>query len=152
MIRRIFTGVLSVVVCVAFSATAFSQVKPQVLVKQRQAAMTLQGKYFGPLFGMVQGKVPYNAEIVARNAAYLDVLTRMPWDGFDASTAGEKSEALPVVFSEPDKFKKAAEELQAAVVKLVAESKGGNEAAIKAAIGSVGKTCSGCHDHYRVKL
>ena len=152
MRRKVLAGVLSVMLCAGFSASAFSQVKPQVLVKQRQAAMTLQGKYFGPLYGMVQGKVPYNAEVAARNAAYLDALSKMPWDGFEASTASEKSEALPAVFSEPDKFKKAAEEMQAAVAKLVSESKSGNEASIKAAIGAVGKACGGCHDHYRMKM
>ncbi len=62
------------------AASAFEQAKPEVLVKQRQAAMTLQGKYFGPLGAMAQGKAPYNAELVAHNAAFLDVLTKMPWD------------------------------------------------------------------------
>jgi len=41
-----------------YTLTAFSQVKPEILVKQRQAAMTLQGKYAGPLGGMAAGKVP----------------------------------------------------------------------------------------------
>ena len=76
----------------ATASSAFAQAKPEVLVKQRQAAMTLIGKYFGPLGGMAQGKVPYNAQVVQRNAGFLDNLSRMPWDGFDASTKG-RSEA-----------------------------------------------------------
>ena len=38
----------------AVGGAAFAQVKPEILVKQRQAAMTLQGKYFGPLGAMAQ--------------------------------------------------------------------------------------------------
>ena len=35
-----------------------AQQKPDVLVKQRQSAMVLMGKYFGPLNSMGQGKTP----------------------------------------------------------------------------------------------
>lgn len=152
MNKKLFTVVLSLVLCLAFALTAFAQVKPEVMVKQRQAAMALQGKYFGPLGGMAQGKVPYDKKIVVRNAGYLSVLTKMPWDGFDPSTANEKSVALPEVYSDNAKFKKAADDMQAAVAKLVAVSKGKkDEAAIKAAIGALGKACGACHDNFRQK-
>jgi cytochrome c556 len=132
-----------------FEATA--QVKPEILVKQRQAAMTLQGKYFGPLGGMAQGKVPYNADVVQRNAAYLEILTKMPWDGFDPSTRNEKTGALPAVFTDTAKFKEASERLQNEASKLVAVSKSGDEAAVKAQIGAVGKACGSCHESFREK-
>jgi cytochrome c556 len=86
------------------SAAAFAQAKPDVLVKQRQAAMTLQGKYLGPIGAMLKGSAPYNADIVARNATFLENLARMPWDGFDASTKGEKSRTKPEAYTDP-KFK-----------------------------------------------
>ncbi|HXD39967.1 MAG TPA: cytochrome c [Ramlibacter sp.] len=133
------------------AVNAFAQTKPDVLVKQRQAAMTLQGKYFGPLGGMAAGRVPYDAAVVARNAGYLEVISKMPWDGFDASTSGEKSNALPEVFSNTAKFKQAADNLQTEIGKLATVSKGGNEADTKAAIGAVGKACGACHDDFRVK-
>jgi cytochrome c556 len=130
---------------------AIAQAKPDVLVKQRQAGMTLIAKYWGPLGGMGAGRVPFDAAVVARNAGYLDVLAKLPWDGFNASTSGEKSAALPAVYAEAGKFKEAQENLQAAVGKLAAVSKGGSEADVKAAIGAVGKTCGGCHDNFRAK-
>ena len=140
---------------VAFSSllavNAFAQTKPDVLVKQRQAAMTLQGKYFGPLGGMAAGRVPYDAAVVSRNAGYLEVIAKLPWDGFDASTSGEKSNALPEVFSNTAKFKQAADNLQTEIGKLATVSKGGNEADTKAAIAAVGKACGACHDDFRVK-
>ena len=129
--------------------TALAQVKPETLVKQRQAVMTLHGKYMGPLGRMAQGREPYNAAIAARNAGFLDVLSKMPWDGFDPSTKDVKSRALPAVFSEPAKFKQAADRYQGEVAKLVAATKGGDEAAVKSAIGAVGKACAGCHDDFQ---
>ncbi|MDH5220377.1 MAG: cytochrome c [Betaproteobacteria bacterium] len=130
---------------------AHAQAKPEVLVKQRQAVMTLQGKYFGPLGGMAQGRVPFNVQTVQRNAGFLDNLTRMSWDGFDASTRGVKSRALPGVFDDSAKFKQYASRLENEAAKLVTVSKSGDESAIKAQIGAVGKVCGGCHDDFREK-
>jgi cytochrome c556 len=147
--------VSAVIVCVvligSFAVAASADVKPEVLVKQREAAMTLLGKYFGPLVAMAQDKAPFNGEVVAQNAAYISVLAKMPWDGFHESTSSEKSAALPAVFKDPAKFKKASEDMQDAVGKLVAVSKGADAAATKAAIGAVGKACGGCHDNFREK-
>jgi cytochrome c556 len=139
----------SVVAAVPLEAAA--QAKPEVLVKQRQAGMTLIGKYFGPLGGMAQGKIPFNADVVQRNAGYLDVLAKLPWDGFHESTKGTKSAALPAVFEKQSEFKQGAERMQSEVSKLASVSKAGDEAAVKAQIGAVGKTCGGCHDNFREK-
>ena len=149
--KRMLFAVATVVASVALAPLALAQAKPEVLVKQRQAAMTLIGKYFGPLGGMAQGKVPYNAQMVQRNAGYLDNLSRMPWDGFDPGTKGEKSRALPAVYEDGAKFKEAAARFENEAAKLYQVSRGGDEAAVKAQIGAVGKTCAGCHDNFRQK-
>jgi len=151
MRKQLLSACIIVAVGAGYSLTAVSQVKPETLVKQRQAAMTLQGKYFGPLGGMLKGSVPYDANVVARNAGYLDVLDKMPWDGFAESTKGVKSAALPAIWTEGAKFKQAQDQYQNAVTALVTAAKGGNEGAVKAAIGDVGKTCGGCHDNFREK-
>jgi len=135
----------------ALTSTARAESKAEVLVEQRQAAMILQGKYFGPLVAMAKGKVPYDAKTAARNAEFLAVLSKMPWDGFDPSTKGQKSGALPAVYTNTAKFKEAADRFEAEADKLVATSKSGDEAAVKAQIGAVGKTCGACHDDFRQK-
>src|SRR5437868_4131523 len=130
-------GGIAVVVALALGGVAgavFAQAKPETLVKQRQSVMTLQGKYFGPMAGMAQGKVPYNATVVQRNAMYLATLSKMPWDGFDANTKGVKSAALPAVWEKQDEFKKASERLESEAAKLADVSKSGDEAAVKAQI------------------
>lgn len=133
------------------STQALAQAKPDVMVKQRQAVMTLQGKYFGPLVAVAQGKVAYNAAAVQRNAGFLDNLSRMAWDGFDASTKGEKSRALPAVWDNNAKFKEHATRLENETSKLVTLSGGSDEAAVKAQIGAIGKLCGACHDDFRSK-
>jgi cytochrome c556 len=135
----------------AFAFDAAAQAKPEVLVKQRKAAMTLQGKYMGPLGAMAQGKAPYDAKIVQRNAEFLAELSKMPWDGFDASTKGEKSAALPAVWDKAAEFKQAAERLENETAKLVQVAKSGDEGAVKAQIGATGKACGGCHENFREK-
>ena len=151
MKRKLVAATVVASVGAAWLVAAVAQVKPEILVKQRQAAMTLQGKYFGPLAGMAQGKLPYDANIVQRNAGYLDVLDKMPWDGFDPSTKNVKSAALPAIWNEPAKFKEAQERLQSEVSRLVSVSKGGDEGAVKAQIGAIGKACGNCHDNFREK-
>jgi cytochrome c556 len=148
---KLVTAGLAVALGAGYAATAFAQARPDVMVKQRQSVMTLQGKYFGPLAAMAQGKIPYNASVVARNAAYLDALSEMAWDGFDPSTKDVKSRVLPVVYSDPGKFKKAQDQFMGAVDQLVAAAKAGDEAKAKAAVGAVGKSCGSCHDDFREK-
>ena len=145
-------SLLAAAVIVALGAVggaALAQVKPETLVKQRQSAMTLIGKYFGPLGGMAQGKVPYDAKIVQRNAEYLHTLAQMPWDGFDPSTKGEKSKTKAEAFTDTAKFRAAADTLEAETAKLGAAARAKNEAGVRAAFGGVAKACGSCHDAYR---
>ena len=131
---------------------ASSQVKPDVLVKQRQAAMILQGKYFyGHLRPTAQGKIPYDAAVVARNVGYLDALSRMPWDGFTPATKDIKSRAAPALFNDAAKFKEAQDRFMAEVTKLTEVTRKGDEASIKAQILAVNKSCGSCHDNFREK-
>ena len=151
MNKRLMLAGFALALGAGYSLTAFSQVKPEVLVKQRQAAMTLQGKYFGPLAAVAQGKAPYEAAAVQRNAGFLDNLSRMAWDGFDPSTRNEKSRVLPAVYDNSAKFKEAASRLENEASKLAALTRTGDEAAVKAQIGAVGKACGACHDDFRQK-
>jgi cytochrome c556 len=135
----------------AVAGAAMAQVKPEVLVKQRQSAMVLQAKYLGPIGGMLKGNIPYDADIVARNATFLENLSRMPWDGFAPSTQGEKSKTKPEAFKDAAKFKQAAEALEEAATKLGAAARAKDQAGVKAAFGPVAKACGGCHDNFREK-
>lgn len=151
MLKKLLTAAMAIVIGAAVMQGALAQAKPEVLVKQRQAKMILQGKYFGPMAAMAQGKIPFNAGVVQRNAGFLDNLTRMAWDGYDASTRDEKSRTLPAAYENKTKFNEYVSRLENEASKLVTVSKSGDEAAVKAQIGAVGKVCGGCHDDFRSK-
>jgi cytochrome c556 len=131
---------------------AAAQAKPDVLVKQRQSAMTLIAKYWGPIAGMASGKVsPYNADVVSRNATYLENLAQMPWDGFHENTKDEKSRALPEVWSQRAKFDELAQRLQSETAKLGDVARKKDEAGVKQQYAAVGKVCGACHEGFRAK-
>ena len=131
---------------------AAAQAKPEQLVKQRQSAMTLIAKYWGPIAGMASGKVsPYNADVISRNATYLENLAQMPWDGFHENTKGEKSRALPEIWSQRAKFDELATRLQTETAKLGELGRAKNEAGVKQQYAAVGKVCGACHEGFRAK-
>jgi cytochrome c556 len=134
------------------SLEALAQTKPDVLVKQRQAKMVLQAKYLGPIGAMLKGAIPYNADVVAVNATFLENLSRMAWDGFDPSTQGEKSRAKPEIYKDMAKFKAEADALEQAVAKLGAAARAKDEAGVRASFGGVAKICGSCHDSFQAKL
>lgn len=148
-------SIVAAVVAVALgglAGIAAAQVKPDVLVKQRQSAMTLIAKYWGPIAGMASGKVsPYNADVVSRNATYLENLAQMPWDGFHESTKGEKSRALPVIWEQKGKFDELAQRLQSETAKLGQVARAKDEAGVKQQYAAVGKVCGACHENFREK-
>ena len=131
---------------------AAAQVKPEIMVKQRQSAMALIGKYWGPIAGMASGKVsPYNADVISRNATYLENLAQMPWDGFHDSTKDEKSRALPEIWSQKAKFDELAQRLQSETAKLGELARKKDEAGVKQQYAAVGKVCGACHEGFRAK-
>ena len=140
------------VVLGGMAGMAAAQVKPDTMVKQRQSAMALIAKYWGPIAGMASGKVsPYNADVVSRNATYLENLAQMPWDGFHDSTKDVKSAALPAVWSDRAKFDDLAQRLQAETAKLGQVARARDEAGVKQQFAAVGKVCGACHEGFRQK-
>lgn len=151
MKKKILLAAVALAIGAGASFQAAAQAKPEQLVKQRQSAMALIGWYFGPIGAMMRGDRPFDGAVVARNAGYLDVLSRMPGEGFQPATKDEKSRAKPEVWSDKAKFDKAMEAMQTELGKFAQVAKGGDQGAIKTQFGAVGKTCAGCHDDFRVK-
>ena len=151
MKNKIVTAAFALALGAGFSLNAAAQAKPDQLVKERQSAMTLIGWYFGPIGAMMRGDRPFDAAVVARNADYLEMLSKMPAEGFQPSTKDEKTRARAEVWSDKPKFDKAMENMQAEVAKFKQVAHGGDQGAIKAQFGAVGKACANCHDDFRVK-
>jgi cytochrome c556 len=151
--KRILVAAGLAIAVGSIAGAALAQMKPDVMVKQRQSAMTLIAKYWGPIAGMASGKVsPYNADVVSRNATYLENLAQMPWDGFHENTKGEKNtKALPEIWSQKAKFDELATRLQSETAKLGELARAKNEAGVKQQYAAVGKVCGACHEGFRAK-
>ena len=150
--------VLGLTACI--SGIAYAQMKPETAIRARQSIMRVMVLNFGPIAQMAQGKVAFNKEVFTANALRLESVWAMNVARFfpagsDKPVEGSKiagfTRAEPAIWSQPDKFKMAQETLTQALDKLAAAAKSGDESAMKAAGGGVGKACKSCHDDFRAK-
>jgi len=153
MKKRLLLAGLALALGTGYTLTAFSQVKPEIMVKQRQAAMTLQGKYFGPMAGMGRGQGSLQrghrrVQLIDARRPEQDAVGR-----FRREHQGrERENRRPAGDLERRRQVQGAQDnFQKAVQALVAVSRGGDEAGQKAAIGAVGKACGACHQDFREK-
>jgi len=130
---------------------AWAQQKPEDIIKYRQSALFLMGQHFGPIAAMAQGKLPYDKDAAARNAAVVEYMSKLPWDRFPAGTDQGNTKAKPEIWSNLDDFKAKADKMQSEVGKLAQVAKAGDFNALKAQVGETGKACKACHDEYRNK-
>lgn len=124
--------------------------KPEDAVKYRQSAMALQSNHLGRLFGMANGRVPYDAKVAADQIEIVAMLNKLQFVAFvDGSDKVAGTKAKPEIWSQRDKWNAAVAKSQDDVTKLVAAGKVGTLDALKAAVGPVGGSCKGCHDDFR---
>jgi cytochrome c556 len=133
------------------AGAASAQQKPEDIIKYRQSALFLMGQHFGPIAAMAQGKLPYDKEAAARNAAIVEYMSKLPWDRFPAGSDQGNTKAKPEIWSNMDDFKAKADKMQAEVAKLAQVARTGELNALKAQVGDTGKACKACHDEYRNK-
>jgi cytochrome c556 len=144
----LMSGAALVACAIAFPVAAqFS--KPEDAIKYRKAGMTMMSRHFGIVAGMAAGKIPFDAKAAADNAEIAAFLSKLPFAGFVPGTDKGETKAEPKIWTETDKFNAAASKMQEEMAKLNVAAKGGDIAAIKAAVGETGKSCKACHDNYR---
>lgn len=149
MLRPIVMAAVAAAVLLVSPTSHAQFAKPEDAVKYRQSVFTVMARSFGGLNLVVKGERPYNAAEVQRNAEIVAMMASLPWTAFGAGT--ESPKALPAIWKEGDKFKKAQDSLQDATAKLVAASKTGKVEDLRGAFGAVGQSCKACHDDFRGK-
>jgi cytochrome c556 len=125
--------------------------KPEDAIGYRQSVMTVMSAHFGRIGAVVKGVRPFEAADVQANAAIVETMSKLAFDGFGPGTDKGETKAKPEIWANSDKFKSAAEQMQKAVLALSSAAKAGNPDQVKAAFGDVGKTCKACHDDFRKK-
>lgn len=113
--------------------------------------MTVIKWQFEPMAAMVKGKMPFNKDLFAQNAAYLEVLSKLPLEGFTPGSDKGDTKAKPEIWTDWDKFKSRMNGFQMESAKLASVAKGGDMNAIRAQFGDTAKTCKACHDDFKKK-
>lgn len=148
--KHLMPVVAALAVVGTFSAAVYAQSADRA-IKYRQGVLQAMGWHMGVLGGMAKGERPYDKAVATRSAEYVNELAEMPWEGFTpGSDSGAPTKAKPEIWKEKAKFDKHAQDLQAVTPKLVSAA-GTDLAALRGAIGEVGRACSNCHDDFRAK-
>lgn len=149
MKKPLLAGVALLVLAGVLTVEVLAQANPNLLINARKGAMTLQGKYFGPVLAMAQGRAPFDAKILQRNADYLAVLSEMPWDDFQPHSLGLKNtRAKEDITMDQEKFRSLATQLQNEVRKLQAAARAGDQDAVKGTATTIARTCNNCHENF----
>jgi cytochrome c556 len=123
-------------------------------IETRQAVFKLINNQNGPIGGMLRNRVEFDAAVVARNAARIEMLATMIPDLFVTDTRqfkDTKTLALDGIWASQADFKAKADGLNKAAAALAEVAKTGDKANTLKAAADVGKACGACHDNYRAK-
>ena len=118
-------------------------------IKFRRGGYTVLGWYYGPLYRMAKGEMPYDKATFLRNAEYLAVLSKLPKDGFIPGSDKGDTKAKPEIWTKREQFKEANDRLENESARLAELAKGGNFDGIKEQFGKVQKTCKSCHEDFK---
>ena len=134
--------------CVATAAWAAAP-KPEDYLESRHGLLQTVRIQFGPLgaFSQGQGDLPADALQRAEIIASLAKILPVAWGKEDVP----KSSTKPEAFAQKEKFNDGFKALNAEALKLADTIKAGNQDAVKAQIGAVGKACKSCHDDFKQK-
>ena len=122
--------------------------EPQVV---RQEMMKKVGGAMGGLVGIAKGEKPFDAAVVQASLTTMSEVGKTFADQFPVgSETGSDTEASPKIWEQMDDFKAKAMKLGADADALLA-SMPADQAAVGAALQTIGPNCGGCHEVYRVK-
>lgn len=134
-----------------FSGIAQADSPAEKAQELRQAPMVLVGNNFGLMWGMLDGKIPWDSSEFRKRAAELAALGRLDMTrGYQIpeSYEGHTKASTDILKNRSDfddKMSKLREDLKAL------DSTLEDESALKTAIKDLGKNCKSCHKKYKNK-
>jgi cytochrome c556 len=148
MHRQIVSALAALLVALSLWTPAGAETKPEDAIKYRHAVMTGMAAHIEALSMIALGMVDHpdhlqnHAEALANAGAELSVL-------FPSGSGEGDTEALPIIWEEPDKFSAAVAEAEKTTAALRDAAAGGDRKAVIDAFKAAGKACKDCHEHYR---
>lgn len=147
MRRKNLTALLTFAT-LAFTSSSFSATTPADAIKYRKAMMSAMAAHTGAFalinFGRVehQDQLLSHVEALATLGSQLNTL-------FQAGTGEGDTDALPLIWQEPEKFGQLVTVAGKSTAELRDAVAAGDKAATMKAFKAVGEACKGCHDRYR---
>jgi cytochrome c556 len=149
MHRKLLSLIMALALTAGMSIQAAADTTPEDAYDYRDAIMESMRGHIRAASMTVRGLVEDNGQLVdhargmANNAREFDNI--FP----EGSNVGE-SEALPVIWEEPEEFAAAIEKVKQASAAFVEAAESGDAERIGGAFRELGGACRGCHDRFRV--
>ena len=142
--------------CLCTSSLMAEGLTPEDAVETRQAGFTFMAWNMGRIKANLQGD--YNAEEVKAAARAIASISNSGLGmlfipGSEKSTEDFETKVKPELFAPENREQvgKLARDLAMASRELAVAAEKGDPAAVKAALGSTGRTCKACHDEFRME-
>jgi len=123
--------------------------KIEQAIKHRKAAFTLMATYVNRMVQAVDGNRPFDAKQMAQDAKTVELLSKLPWEGFVEGSERGDTRAKDDIWFEEDKFKRYANDLQANTAAVTVAAESGDLKRFKAAVGQMRDACNTCHKAFR---
>ena len=149
MYRKLISILTAVAVTMGISMQASADTTPEDAYDYRKAIMTTFRGHLVAASMTMRGLVDNNGQI-ANHARGIASSTRELSDIFQEGSNVGDTEALPVIWEEPEEFAAAIAKVQEAAAAFVEAAESGDADVIGGAFRNLGGSCRGCHDRFRV--
>jgi cytochrome c556 len=145
----------AIVVVLVFGSVASVAQDKEAIIRDRQAAMKLEGPNLRAINDYLNDKGVDQATAIAKAQELVAITNKLAglWPvGTSSKDLPGKTNAKPDIWEQMDKFKALQATIKADEERLLAALQKGDKSAATAAFGDVGKNgCGACHGAYREK-
>ena len=142
--RVAFFAVLAMV----FVPVAFAD-DIETVQKYRHGVYEAIGGHMGSIVQIVRNG--YRMGDLQYHADAMQGLSMITPDLFPEGSGGGDTEALPVIWEEPEEFSERMNDFQMAAGKMAEVASSGDMREIGGALQGLGRSCKGCHDNFRAE-
>ncbi|MFQ5982350.1 MAG: c-type cytochrome [Woeseiaceae bacterium] len=148
MRRTFITMGIAIALALGIALQVAAETTAEDAVKYRQSIMTSMRGHATAISLMVRGKAG-DPSFMPNHVRALSALTSELETVFQEGSIVHESEALPVIWKEPEEFAEALARVQEAAATLNAVAENGDMREIGEAFRNVGEACKGCHERFR---
>ncbi len=149
MQKKITSFLVVAVTALGISTPILADTTPEDAKDYRVSIMTTLRGHIGATSMTVRGLVDDHGQLAAHAAGLANGVAELKYV-FQEGSIVDESEALPVIWEQPEKFAAAIKKSEDATIAFQEAVDGGDSKAIGAAFRNVGMSCRGCHDDFRV--